>query len=116
RPMDSGLSFREPRNDGAEGLRQISPTGKILFYRIPKSVARIVHPALLGRASAVVTDVGRGAVDADVATDDARQKRTARSCGPGARRRHQAAGEARAEPAVTESTQNSSPGRARYKP
>ena len=61
-------------------MRQISPSGKILFYRIAKSVARIAHPALLGRASAVVTDVGRGAVDAWFMSDDGvdlsvRQKR-----------------------------------------
>ena len=29
-----------------------------------------IHPVLIRRASAVVTDVGRGAVDADVAPDE----------------------------------------------
>jgi len=33
---------------------------------------------------AVVTNVGRDAVDADCARDDARMKRTAKSCGPDA--------------------------------
>jgi hypothetical protein len=36
-----------------------------------KSVHILAHPVLLRRASAVVTDVGRGAVDADVAKTNA---------------------------------------------
>jgi len=40
--------------------------------------------------------------------------RTAKPCGPGARRRRQAVGEAQAETAATESTKNSSPGRSRH--
>ena len=66
-------------------MRQINPTGKsILIYGIrvkprnkkyfafteAKSGVHISHPVLLRRASAVVTDVGRVAVDADVATDE----------------------------------------------
>ena len=39
------------------------------------------HPVLVRRASAVVTDVGRVAVDAEVARR-ARLRRTAKACGP----------------------------------
>ena len=48
----------------------------------------MVHPSRLvaeGRF-AVVTNVGRDAVDADVPTDERRLSRTAKSCGPGAPR------------------------------
>ena len=38
----------------------------ISLYQKAKSVLHSAHPALLRRASAVVTDVGRGAVDAEV--------------------------------------------------
>ncbi len=82
----------------------------------PKSVRIYRHPVPLRRASAVVTDVGRVAVDAGSRLTTAWIERTAKPCGPGARCRRQAVGEARAEPAATESTKNSSPGRARHKP
>ena len=39
----------------------------ISLYQKGKSVLHSAHPALIRRASAVVTDVGRGAMDADVA-------------------------------------------------
>ena len=42
----------------------------------------IDHPVLLRRASAVVTDVGRVAVDAGVAIDERSFSRTAKTCGP----------------------------------
>ncbi|MBR1229940.1 hypothetical protein JQ600_34150, partial [Bradyrhizobium sp. AUGA SZCCT0176] len=69
-------------------VRQINPTGKsILSFRNrvkkkisvnqnisvvdrPKSVRIYRHPVLLRRASAVVTDVGRVAVDAGLRLDD----------------------------------------------
>jgi len=50
------------------------------------------HPVLLRRASAVVTDVGRVAVDAGLRLDDGVDKRTAKPCGPGARCWRQAVG------------------------
>jgi hypothetical protein len=51
------------------------------FYRKLKSVAYLGHPVLLRRASAVVTDVGRVAVDADVTKTNVAE-RTAKACGP----------------------------------
>src|ERR1700712_1649391 len=80
-------------------MRQNSPTGKsVLFIGIVSSpkirnisilqkltrVYMFGHPVLIRRASAVVTDVGRGAVDAEVVAGRARPKRTAKTCGPDA--------------------------------
>ena len=42
----------------------------ISLYQKAKSVLHSAHPALLRRASAVVTDVGRGAMDAGLRCDD----------------------------------------------
>jgi hypothetical protein len=39
----------------------------ISLYQKAKSVIHSAHPVLVRRASAVVTDVGRGTMDADVA-------------------------------------------------
>ena len=83
RLMDSGLAEgRRPEDE----LRQISPTGKSIliygnhvkpknkkYFAFPEWQIRAYifdHPVLLRRASAVVTDVGRVAVDAEVATDE----------------------------------------------
>jgi hypothetical protein len=93
--MDSGFSLREPgmtierdatnQPDGPPGvalakpgqntsdyqkLRQ-SPKSKIFcFARTPKQRHIFAHPVLLRGALAIVTNVGRVAVDADVATDE----------------------------------------------
>jgi hypothetical protein len=40
------------------------------------------HPALLGGALAIVTNVGRDAMDAEASLDERRLWRTAKSCGP----------------------------------
>ena len=56
----------------------------ISLFPEAKSVRIFGHPVLLRRASAVVTVVGRGAVDADVAIDERgrgiRQKRVVLTC------------------------------------
>ena len=59
----------------------------ISLFRQGKSGVHIAHPVLLRRASAVVTDVGRVAVDAEVATDDSQPERTVKTRGPDARMR-----------------------------
>jgi len=42
----------------------------ISLYQKAKSVVHSAHPVLVRRASAVVTDVGRGAMDAGLRCDD----------------------------------------------
>ena len=59
---------------------------KYFAFTERKSGIHVGHPVLLRRASAVVTDVGRVAVDADVAADDSQLERTAKTCGPDALR------------------------------
>ena len=54
----------------------------ISLFQKPNQGYIFDHPVLLRRASAVVTDVGRVAVDAEVATDDSQLERTAKARGP----------------------------------
>ena len=100
-------SFRSVHVDGWP--RQNDPTGKSLlivgirvkpknqkYFCLPerKSGAYLWPSRPTQRASAVVTDVGRVAVDAGLRLDDGVDERTAKPCGPGARCRRQAVGEA----------------------
>jgi hypothetical protein len=80
----------------------------------PKSKLNLRYPARHEGRFAIVTNVGRDAVDADGADDERRMRRTAKSCGPDA-------------PTLASSLRKAtftgdggkkarSPGRARYKP
>jgi len=89
----------------------------ISLFQKRKSGVYIARPARYeGRAH--VTNARRDAVDAGLRADDGVDERTAKPCGPGIRRRCQAAG--RWKPrggswtVATESTKISSPGRSRH--
>src|SRR5690349_14602594 len=84
-----------PRNDGGKELRQINPSGKILLFRI-ENYAHI--PSVPPDKRGVRTSRTRGGMRWTFVTpDDGVDERTAKPCGPGARCRRQAAGEAKAE-------------------
>jgi hypothetical protein len=83
---------------------------KFRFAFAPNRTYNSAIPPFHKGRFAIVTDVGRGAVDADGAEDERRLRRTAKSCGP--------AGVKLAEnfPEVTVTRKPDSPGRARRKP
>jgi hypothetical protein len=80
--MDSGLALREPRNDGWGATKQ--PDGqlsktcqslRVKIFRFIRNATRfMVCPSHLNEGRfAVVTNVGRDAVDAERATDEGMQ-------------------------------------------
>src|SRR6185295_1376706 len=94
---------------------KLTRRAKFRFPRRANQRFELSRPARQeGRAH--VTNARRVAVDAGLRLVDGVDKRTAKPCGPGARCRCQAVGEAQAGTAVTEPTKNSSPGRSRHKP
>jgi len=78
RSADGQITFRFTEVVSSPKPKNISLLWKANHWHI------LAHPALVGRASAVVTDVGRGAVDVEVVARRARPKRTAKACGPDA--------------------------------
>ena len=87
----------------------------ISLYQKAKSVVHSGHPALVRRASAVVTDVGRGAMDAGLrwtmAWTGVRQNRVVLAPVAGVK-----LSDSQKLTGGDGVTKNSSPGRARYKP
>ena len=63
-PINHSVSFRARTSHAPEDCDKLTRRAKFRFSRRPNQVFISSHPVLVRRASAVVTDVGRGAVDA----------------------------------------------------
>jgi hypothetical protein len=65
--VDCDKITRRANHFGLSEIMSSLEIKNISLYPNGKSVVHSAHPVLVRRASAVVTDVGRGAMDADVA-------------------------------------------------